>query len=318
MKLPNIQGLWSSFALNPTYNVYGTWARSGEIIPVNQIGGDPDNLNAGAYFGDYGEANVYSGTEYKASNLSQSFHIYGLEWSPDQLKFYLDGVNYYNISQWFTPGHAKPAPFDQIFYLGFSLAVGGYFPGSPPSTFPSTGASLQVDWVRVYQNATHNATFVDSPPSSTSSTTFGVSQIIVIAVVLAVVLVALIALRYFYVWTLRKRAYSEAPPLETLGAGVTSPDRKEVNPKYPSETIGASTVAPPTAFAGRADSAARVALTQQAVQIRTARSKSRVGSASPDTQPVDLEWSPGRGTLGGEAVVGIAYSELQSHPDETM
>ena len=31
----------------------------------------------------------------KVSDVSENFHVYGLEWTPDKLKFYVDDIHYF-------------------------------------------------------------------------------------------------------------------------------------------------------------------------------------------------------------------------------
>jgi beta-glucanase (GH16 family) len=81
--------------------------------------------------------------------LAGGFHTYGLVWSPNLITWTLDGVPFATAtpatlaptSQWVFNGHP--------FHIILDEAVGGW-PGNPtPATvFPAT---MQVDWVHVYQ-----------------------------------------------------------------------------------------------------------------------------------------------------------------------
>lgn len=93
------------------------------------------------------------------------WHVYAVEWEPDEIRFSVDGVHTSTHDHWWNCSKHKdgvgceaaraadlnpwPAPFDQPFYLVMNVAVGGNFPGAPnPATqFP---AELVVDHVRVY------------------------------------------------------------------------------------------------------------------------------------------------------------------------
>lgn len=223
-KMPHGQGLWPVITLNPSYNVYGDWAMSGEMIIVNQRGSHPSELESSLYYGDFGPKTPYCNTLLTStSDLSADFHTYELEWNLEVIRFYLDGINYKNCTGWFThlPNVPRLAPFDQLFYLNIELKVGGYYPGNPNNmTQYGDASTMFIDYIKLYQNATHNATVTSD--ATTASTSFGKTQIIAIVVVIVVVLVALLLLCYFYKDLQRKRALSEAPPLETISTPIKS------------------------------------------------------------------------------------------------
>jgi hypothetical protein len=83
------------------------------------------------------------------SNIANNFHIYSMNWSPNQISFLLDNVEYYtynptvkNLSNW---------PFDKEQYLLLNIAMGGVAGPISPSF---TETSMVIDYVRVYQNTT--------------------------------------------------------------------------------------------------------------------------------------------------------------------
>jgi beta-glucanase (GH16 family) len=219
MKLVSAVGLWPSFAMDPTYSIYGTFARSGVIVILTNTGTQCNTSFTGIYYGDYGPNDKYNGVEFTVPGLATDFHTYAVEWEPNYMRFYIDDINFFNVSNWYSVGHDYPAPFNTYFALRFNLAVGGYFPGNPTSNseFPVT---MYIDYVRAYQNTTHNNTSDDN-----NSSAFGETQIIEVVVVVVIVSFTLIALFYFYRYTVRKRAVSESPPLESLGF--------EMTPNYP-------------------------------------------------------------------------------------
>ncbi len=84
-----------------------------------------------------------------ASDLANNYHIYSMNWSPNQISFLLDGVIYYT----YNPGvkNASTWPFDKEQFLLLNIAMGGW--ASPiPSNFVES--SMVIDYVRVYQNTT--------------------------------------------------------------------------------------------------------------------------------------------------------------------
>ena len=82
-----------------------------------------------------------------ANNLGTAFHVYSMNWSPNQITFLLDGVAFYT----YNPTVKTPSnwPFTAEQYLLLNIAMGGVA-GVIPSNF--TQATMEIDYVRVYQN----------------------------------------------------------------------------------------------------------------------------------------------------------------------
>lgn len=82
-------------------------------------------------------------------NIAENYHIYSMNWSPNQISFLLDGVEYWT----YNPSNktARNWPFDKEQYLLLNIAMGGVA-GAIPSNF--TQAAMVIDYVRVYQNTT--------------------------------------------------------------------------------------------------------------------------------------------------------------------
>lgn len=153
-RLPNTQGIWPAFWLLPSRARYGGGAAGGEIDIMELIGSEPGRAYATLHFGKPAErsSGFYDLPDGRA--FSDDFHIFALEWEPDEIRWYVDDILFHSENEWFTTGKrdAKyPAPFDQDFYLLINVAVGGHWPGSPDETsaFPQT---LLVDYVRVFQH----------------------------------------------------------------------------------------------------------------------------------------------------------------------
>jgi len=151
IKVPKGQGIWAAFWMMPTDSVYGGWAASGEIDimeTINQAG----TIYGTIHYGGVWPANTSSGGSYTqgATDFSQDFHIYSIEWEPTAMRWYVDGILYSTKTSWWSSGGVYPAPFNQRFHFLLNIAVGGNWPGYPDGTtvFPQ---KMLVDWVRVYQ-----------------------------------------------------------------------------------------------------------------------------------------------------------------------
>jgi hypothetical protein len=81
--------------------------------------------------------------EWISSDLTQGFHDYAVEWSPDAMDFYFDG----GVRGRVTDRGAVAESSGMYIILNF--AVGGW-PGSPPS-WPAGGDRFEIEWVRVWE-----------------------------------------------------------------------------------------------------------------------------------------------------------------------
>ncbi|RKP57373.1 glycosyl hydrolase family protein [Cohnella endophytica] len=158
-KLPEGKGLWPAIWMMPSdSNVYGGWPVGGEIDIMEYLGHDPGTVYGTIH---YGNPWTHTGESYTLPDnrkFSDDFHVFSLEWSPGEMKWYVDGVLFSTKNDWFSKDSNKPAdypypaPFDQYFYLQLNLAVGGDWPGNPDATTDWTKPKqMLVDYVRVYQ-----------------------------------------------------------------------------------------------------------------------------------------------------------------------
>jgi beta-glucanase (GH16 family) len=148
--LPSGQGMWPAFwVLGDNIGTVG-WPQCGEIDIMENIGSTP-STNYGSMHGPgYSGAQDLTGS-YSLSDggtLSDGFHVYAVEWAPEVVRFYFDGVSYETR----TPADVPDGDvwvYDHPFFVILNVAVGGYWPGNPDSTtqFPQT---MLVDYVRVY------------------------------------------------------------------------------------------------------------------------------------------------------------------------
>ena len=150
-KLPKGDWIWPAIWMLPAHNAYGQWPASGEIDIVESRGNDASCSAGGRNkFGStlhYGpgypmDAWETAHAEYThPTDLSDDFHVYGLEWTEEFIKTTIDGKTVLDFpfdEDMFTKGgfnkdinnpwqyeSEKSAPFNQEFFLVFNVAVGG-------------------------------------------------------------------------------------------------------------------------------------------------------------------------------------------------
>lgn len=161
-KLPIESGTWPAiWMLGKNVNedggyfdaLYGTtnWPACGEIDIMEHGIFPSENINfvQSAIHTTSSSGNTVNKEGTIASDLANSYHVYSMNWSPNQISFLLDGVIYYTYNP--SVKDASTWPFDKEQYLLLNIALGG-FAGTIPSDFVQT--SMVVDYVRVYQNTT--------------------------------------------------------------------------------------------------------------------------------------------------------------------
>lgn len=154
MKIPAGAGLWPAFwMMGANYFTPGVgWPACGEI-DIMEYSGASGGFTAAFHTGAYNYMNGGGGVNnvqgFSISDHSTAFHVYGIEWTPTRVAFYVDGKVILTADKSVLGSTSAQWPFDQPFWLKLNLAVGGPYGGSPASgTFPQT---MEIDWVRVYQ-----------------------------------------------------------------------------------------------------------------------------------------------------------------------
>jgi beta-glucanase (GH16 family) len=157
IKIPRGQGIWPAFwMLGSNIGSVG-WPTCGEIDIMENIGKTSDQgtvhgtihgpQSGGDYNGGAGVSGTY--TLPGGAALADDFHVYAVEWTPNQIKWFLDANQYFTATAAGLPGGATWV-FTQPQFVLFNVAVGGNWPGNPNGTtiFPQ---QMVVDYVRVYQ-----------------------------------------------------------------------------------------------------------------------------------------------------------------------
>lgn len=176
-KLPVDAGTWPAiWLLGKNINeaggyfasTFGTtsWPACGEIdimehgiFPTKPINYIQSTLHTPSSFG-----NSMNNGGIIASDLANNYHIYSMNWSPNQISFLLDGVIYYTYNP--TVKDANTWPFDKEQFILLNVAMGGWAAPIPANFIQS---SMSVDYVRIYQNTT-----VDTQAPTNFTATVGI------------------------------------------------------------------------------------------------------------------------------------------------
>ncbi|MFG2164420.1 ricin-type beta-trefoil lectin domain protein [Micromonospora chersina] len=148
IKIPRGQGLWPAFWMLGNDIATNPWPNSGEIDIMENVGKQPSTVYGTLHGPGYSGGNGLGGSTSLPNGqaLADAFHTYAVDWAPDSITWYLDGVAYSRK----TPADAGSNRwvFDHPFFMIMNVAVGGNWPGSPDgsTTFPQT---MTIDYVRV-------------------------------------------------------------------------------------------------------------------------------------------------------------------------
>jgi len=154
IKIPYGQGLWPAFWMLGDNIDIAHWPNCGEIDIMENIGKEPSivhgTFHGPGYSGGSGVSAAY--TLPNGRKFSDDFHTFAVEWEPNVIRFYVDGLLYRTRTPADLPAGTSWV-FDHPFFIILNVAVGGGWPGNPDATtiFPQ---QMLVDYVRAYQRKT--------------------------------------------------------------------------------------------------------------------------------------------------------------------
>ena len=141
IKGPVGAGTWGAFWMLGADIDQRSWPWCGEIDVTELVGKNP-NLNYGYLHGLLSGGFGGRGTTVDMPNgFANEYHTYAIDWLPDQIDWYVDGVLFGS-----QPKVDRDWVFDHEFYLIMNLAMGGNLGG--PIESGLNKASMSFDWIR--------------------------------------------------------------------------------------------------------------------------------------------------------------------------
>ncbi|WP_433268676.1 family 16 glycosylhydrolase [Micromonospora vinacea] len=143
IKIPRGQGIWPAFWMLGTG---GGWPDAGEIDVMENIGREPNTVYGTVHGPGYSGGGGITGSRTLGAPLADTFHTFRVDWEPNVITWYVDGVQYHRVDPARLGGSRWV--FDHPFFMILNVAVGGNWPGYPDGTtqFPQ---QMLVDYVRV-------------------------------------------------------------------------------------------------------------------------------------------------------------------------
>jgi len=158
-KLPRGNGTWPAIWMlgrniaedggywNDDFGTTG-WPLCGEIDIMEHYGNNQDVIHGSLHTVSSSGATVNTGSV-TIPNVSDSFFVYSMNWSPNEISFMVDGEIYYTYNP--TNKNVNTWPFFEPQYILLNIAMGG-IGGSIDPNF--TESAMEIDYIRVYQNIT--------------------------------------------------------------------------------------------------------------------------------------------------------------------
>jgi beta-glucanase (GH16 family) len=150
-KLPSGRGTWPAIWMLPTEWNYGngSWPDNGEIDIMEHVGYDPGQVHATIHCNYYNHSkNTQKGGRILVSDASEAYHVYTIEWTPNEIKAFVDQTQYFQFPSSYT---WQTWPFDKKFHLLLNIAVGGSWGGAQGVDESIWPQRMEVDYVRVYK-----------------------------------------------------------------------------------------------------------------------------------------------------------------------
>ena len=157
IKMPKFKGVLPAFWMLGANQDSVGWPKCGEIDIMEAI--NDENLVYGTlhWFNDPGNNNADSGSSVAVADRTE-YHVYGVEWTADKLRWYVDGKVYRTMD-------VSNDSFSEVrkeYFVIFNMAIGGQWPGYniDETAFPAT---MEVDWVRAYKKVEETTTKYTGP-----------------------------------------------------------------------------------------------------------------------------------------------------------
>ncbi|MTI33185.1 glycoside hydrolase family 16 protein [Xanthovirga aplysinae] len=147
-KLPGGKGLWPAiWMLGSNFKEVG-WPACGEIDIMEYVGFNPGVVHATMHTPSSHGASKNS-KKIKIRDAENAFHVYSMEKTDKEIKFYVDDQLFYTYSP--KVKDSSTWPYEQNNFLILNVAVGGNWGGKKGIDDRIFPQQMEVDYVRVYQ-----------------------------------------------------------------------------------------------------------------------------------------------------------------------
>ncbi len=151
-KLPQGRGTWPALWMLGENITTVSWPLCGEIDIMEHVGFDEGVVHGTIHSEAYNHSkNTQKGGQTTQKDVTSQFHLYAMEWTADQIDFFLDDRKYYTVQRSVLGSSPAQWPFGNPFFLIMNVAVGGNWGGAQGIDERIWPQRMEVDYVRVYQ-----------------------------------------------------------------------------------------------------------------------------------------------------------------------
>ncbi|NDV61210.1 family 16 glycosylhydrolase [Puniceicoccales bacterium CK1056] len=159
-------GLWPAFWMLGADFPNTAWPFCGEIDIMEYVSRQPNEIFGTIHGPGYSGGSAYGQIVNIGEAVVNDYHIFAVEWEPDEIRWYFDGVLYH------TANPADVAPNDWVFnesnppqatdgfFMILNMAIGGNFGGAIDANNINFPTQMLVDYVRVYEQTVTNPQLV--------------------------------------------------------------------------------------------------------------------------------------------------------------
>jgi len=155
-KVPHNKGNWAAgWTLGDEYLDELSWPYCGEIDILESVGYEMDDSTGNGI----AHASAHSAARYfklgnqptntvEVKNMNKAYHTYGVEWSPDYIRAYVDDNYYFSYND---NSSELSWPFGKAQNIILNLAIGGGWGGYYGIDETISSQKMIIDYVRVYE-----------------------------------------------------------------------------------------------------------------------------------------------------------------------
>ena len=119
-------GIWPAIWMMPTDQKYGSWPNSGEIDVMENVGWAPGVIHNSVHTGAFNHRlRSHKHAEVVVDDAHSAFHVYGVEWDEDSIKYSIDGQQTFEFVNT-KSGNPAEWPFSQRFHLILNVSASAY------------------------------------------------------------------------------------------------------------------------------------------------------------------------------------------------
>lgn len=141
-KVPAAVGTWPAIWMLGSDIDKAGWPEAGEIDIMEHRGMELNKIFGTLHYPGHSGGNA-NGNTTNIPTATTAFHIYAVEWTATDLKFYVDDILFHSVV------NNDSLPFNHPFFILVNIAIGGNFGGKVDPLFSSD--AMEIDYIRVFQ-----------------------------------------------------------------------------------------------------------------------------------------------------------------------